>query len=272
MKRADMTFDETSPESLLAIAIGLATQAGPLAVAMRHGAASNPDTKSSPVDLVTAADKAVEAQLVSGILSARPNDSIFGEEGADNIGTTNVRWILDPIDGTTNYVYDRLDYSISIAVEVAGEVVAGVVHRPATNTMYAAAKGRGATANGTPITCSTPDNLSVSLIGTGFGYNPDRRKAQAEVLVTLLPLVRDIRRGGSAALDLCAVACGQSDAYYERGLNYWDFAAGWLIATEAGAVVTGLTTDQPDETFLIAASPTIRAPLLALLQGVVVDE
>ncbi len=262
----------TAHAELLTLATKLAYEAGPLALSMRAAAAAEPDTKSSPVDLVTAADKAVEAHLVHGILAARPDDAIVGEEGADSPGTSGVRWILDPIDGTTNYVYNRADYGISIAVEVDGEVVAGVVYQPAVGLLYAARSGAGATVNGKPISCTAPASLAVSLIATGFGYKPARRAAQGAVVAQLLPEIRDIRRAGSAALDLCAVAAGLADGYYERGLNYWDFAAGWIIATEAGAIVSGLTSDRPDETFLVAAGPTIFGPLRHKLQALVIDE
>lgn len=262
----------TADTDLLALAIRLAEDAGPTALSMRATAVADPDTKSSPVDLVTAADKAVEQQLVQGILAVRPDDAIFGEEGADSPGTSGVRWILDPIDGTTNYVYNRADYGISIAVEVDGTIEAGVVYQPASGLLYSAAKGGGATVNGEPLAVTTPQSLAVSLIATGFGYTPERRAAQGLVLAQLLPEIRDIRRAGSAALDLCAVAAGLADAYYERGLNYWDFAAGWIVATEAGATVAGLRSDRPDESFLIAASPTIFEPLRSRLQATVVDE
>ncbi len=262
----------TTHAELLALASRLAYDAGALAVSMRAGAAADPDTKSSPVDLVTAADKAVEAHLVRGILAQRPDDAIVGEEGADSPGTSGVRWILDPIDGTTNYVYNRADYGVSIAAEVDGEVVVGVVYQPAASLLYAARRGGGATVNGEPISCTTPESLGVSLIATGFGYQPERRAAQGAVIAQLLPDIRDIRRAGSAALDLCAVAAGLADGYYERGLNYWDFAAGWIIATEAGAIVSGLTSDRPDESFLVAAGPTIFDPLRRKLQATVIDE
>lgn len=237
------------------LAAALAVEAGELIESMRTEVDMTGDTKSSATDVVTAADKASEAFIMERLLAARPDDSILGEEGGDVHGTSGVRWLIDPIDGTTNYVYDIPAYSVSIAAEFQGEMVAGVVYEPKSNTCYDAAIGDGARRNGQPISCTDKDELATALVATGFGYSPERRAGQAGVLVSLLPDVRDIRRFGSAALDLCAVADGRVDAYYEKGLNPWDLAAGWLIATEAGALAGDLRGGPPSPDFVIAAGP-----------------
>jgi myo-inositol-1(or 4)-monophosphatase len=244
------------------LATGLAIEAGELVERMRadleaDGMTENAETKSSSVDLVTAADKAAEKSIIEGIISARSVDAILGEEGADRIGTSGVRWLIDPIDGTTNYVYDIPAYSVSIAAEVDGQLRVGVVYDPKNDTLFAASAGAGASRNGLPIRCSTKADLATSLVATGFGYLAERRRGQAEILLELLPQIRDIRRFGSAALDLCSVACGQVDAYFERGLNPWDLAAGALIAAEAGAAVGDLRGGLPSPTFVLGASPQL---------------
>jgi len=195
------------------------------------------DTKSSRTDMVTDIDRWVEAQLVQSILGSRPHDGILGEEGSSRPSESGVTWVIDPIDGTTNFIYDIPGYSISVAASVEGRTVAGLVHDPVRDERFRATRGGGATRNGATISVSSADDLSTALVATGFSYDSDRRRAQAGSLVTILPAVRDIRRMGGAALDLCALACGRVDAYFERGLAPWDTAAGALIASEAGAVL-----------------------------------
>ncbi|MGI9596639.1 MAG: inositol monophosphatase family protein [Acidimicrobiales bacterium] len=263
--------DRPSSTELLDLATGLAEKAGSTITEMRAGAVSSATTKSSPTDPVTAADREAEEMIVAGILEARPDDGIVGEEGTDRTGRTGVVWHIDPIDGTTNYLYDIPAYSVSIAAQVEGAVVAGVVLNPAADELYAARAGRGATRNGLPIAASTTDQLASCLVATGFGYIAERRRVQAEVIAALLPEVRDLRRFGSAALDLCAVACGRVDAYFEAGLNSWDFAAGWLIASEAGAVCDDLRDGDPSERFLMAAAPGVHRSLTTALQRLDAD-
>ena len=192
------------------------------------------DTKSSAVDVVTAADRASEELIRSRILAARPDDAIMGEEGEDHAGTSGVRWIVDPIDGTVNYLYGLPEWAVSIAVEVEGEIVAGVVVNGSTGVEYAAARGAGATRDGRPIAVRPTPPLAERLVLTGFGYQSDVRAHQAACVAALLPHVRDIRRMGSCALDLCHVADGSGDAYVEEGPNPWDYSAGGLVLTEAG--------------------------------------
>jgi myo-inositol-1(or 4)-monophosphatase len=226
-------------------------------------------TKSSPTDVVTAMDLAAE-QLISRVLGqARPADGLLGEEGGLRRGTSGLTWVVDPIDGTVNYLYRIPAYAVSVAV-VAGEphpaawrALAGCVHNPATGETWTAVQGGGAWLDGTRLRPVTAPPLASALVGTGFGYTAQRRAEQAAVVAALLPRVRDVRRIGSAALDLCAVASGRLDAYYERGLNPWDLAAGALVVTEAGGVVTGLDGRPADERMLVAAAPRLASELAA---------
>lgn len=258
-------------KELLQLAAGLAVTAGAEITEMRADAIGSASTKSSPTDPVTAADRAAEAIVVEGILAARPTDGIVGEEGAARDGSSGVTWHIDPIDGTTNYVYGIPAYGVSVAAVAGSEVIAGAVFNPVLDELYLASQGGGATLNGEAITASLCQDLPAALVATGFGYLADRRQRQASVVSALLPAVRDIRRIGSAALDLCAVACGRVDAYFEAGLNSWDFAAGWLIASEAGAVCDNLADQDPTERFLLAAAPGVHTELTNLLRELKAD-
>lgn len=216
------------------------------------------ETKSTDTDVVTEIDTWAEKLIIESISSLRPDDGFLGEEGADDAGTTGVRWVIDPVDGTTNLLYDLPGYSVSIGVEFEGTAIAGAVYDPIRSELYSAATGAGATLNDEPISVSDKSELSSALVATGFGYDPDRRRVQAETLVTVLPAVRDIRRFGGAALDLCAVAAGRVDAYFEIGIQPWDACAGSVIAAEAGAYV-----DVAELT--IVAAPGISNALIELL-------
>jgi myo-inositol-1(or 4)-monophosphatase len=252
------------PTQLLALAHRLAEEAGQLLV---DGLAKAEllGTKSTTTDLVTSMDHASERHVVAGIRAARPDDAIVGEEGTDTPGTTGVRWIIDPLDGTTNYFYGVPAYAVSIGVEVDGEVVAGVVADPSRHETFAAVRGGGATCNGRPIRCTDATTLAHALVGTGFSYEPARRARQGAVVATLLPLARDVRRFGAAALDLCWVGCGRLDGYYERGLAAWDLAAGALVAAEAGATVGDLSGGSPSTAFVLASAPQIFEDLRSVL-------
>jgi myo-inositol-1(or 4)-monophosphatase len=223
------------------------------------------ETKSTATDMVSEMDRAAEQLIVATLLAARPDDGLLGEEGAHRAGTSGVRWVIDPLDGTTNYLYHHPGFAVSIAAEHEGQAVAGVVIDVMAEDVFRATRGEGATRNGTPITVSGESNLSQALVATGFGYQVDQRRHQAAVLAHVLPDVRDIRRMGSAALDLCSVACGRVDAYYELSLSRWDFAAGALIAAEAGAEVTDLSGAFPGAAPLLAAPPALAGPLRDLL-------
>jgi myo-inositol-1(or 4)-monophosphatase len=259
------------PAELLALAVGTAREAAALVARGRATAAEHVAVKSSPVDVVTAVDKASEELVVSRLLAARPDDGVLGEEGAARTGSSGVRWVVDPIDGTVNFLYGLPAYAVSIGAEVDGVVLAGVVLNVATGELFTALAGGGAwlAAPGAPepmsLAVSEPPSLDQTLVATGFGYQAERRRAQGAAVAELLPLVRDIRRVGSSALDLCSVAAGRVDAYYELGLNPWDHAAGALIAAEAGAVLTGLPGRPFAEPMAIAAAPSISEAFVELL-------
>jgi myo-inositol-1(or 4)-monophosphatase len=254
---------------LLALAIDLAVRAGDTALAGRRGAVVDPGTKSTATDLVTAFDKAAEATIVDGLAAARPHDAIVGEEGTDRPGTSGMSWYVDPIDGTTNFVYDLPLWSTSIAAADADGMLVAVVYAPAVGELFAAIRGEGATLGGQPIRCSDRTELALALVGTGFAYAADRRREQAAILGDLIGAIRDIRRLGSAALDLCYVAAGRFDAYFETGLNRWDAAAGELIAREAGCRTGDHRGGPPRPEELLVATPAIFADLQALLAAAI---
>jgi len=244
-----------SPEQLAGLALEVARAAAALVRERAAGGVTVAATKSSDVDVVTEADRASEA-LIRGLLrERRPDDAVLGEEESESSGTSGVRWVVDPIDGTVNFLYGIPQYAVSIAAEVDAEVVAGVVLNAATGTEYVAHLTDGAavaTRDGRPIGVRAPAPLSQRLVGTGFNYDATLRGLQARAMVDLLPRVRDIRRLGSCALDLCAVADGQLDAYVEEGVNLWDHAAGGLVARAAGAT-TELTTGAGGRDIMVCA-------------------
>ncbi|MDP7551196.1 MAG: inositol monophosphatase family protein [Acidimicrobiales bacterium] len=236
-------------------------------LARRAGGSLDTNTKSSTTDLVTDADLWSENRIAELLHDARPDDAIQCEEGTTVTGTSGVRWVVDPIDGTTNFVYGHPGFSVSIGAELDGEPAVGVILDPILGDEFAAALGHGATRNGTSITVSNTTVLSEALLATGFGYQPDRRRRQAEGLVEILPRVRDIRRMGGAALDLASVACGRVDAFFERGLAPWDIAAGIVIVREAGGRVCDLSEGSPTGDLVVAAPEGILSELLSLLRS-----
>jgi myo-inositol-1(or 4)-monophosphatase len=252
--------------TLLSLATDLAREAGALALDMRLGVAVVL-AKSSPTDVVTAADHAVEEQLVERLRRARPADGLLGEEFGSVDGTSGLTWVIDPIDGTVNYLYGIPQWGVSIGVEDGDGAVVGVVYDPAKDELWQAVRGQGSTLNGRPLRCSTVTSLDQALVGTGFGYDSRRRAAQSKALPDLLPRVRDIRRLGAGSLDLCSVAAGRLDGYYEQSLSPWDLSAGTLIAREAGALVTGLRGKPPSYDLVVAAGPGVHAQLHDLLVG-----
>ncbi|UNS99417.1 inositol monophosphatase [Streptomyces tubbatahanensis] len=258
--------DDALKAELLALAREAAARAGTLLRDGRPADLGVAATKTSPIDVVTEMDLASE-KLITGYLSEhRPQDGFLGEEGASSAGTSGVRWVIDPVDGTVNYLYGRPDWSVSIAAEYRGERVVGVVAAPVRGETWHAVLGEGAFLDGRPVRCRPSPPLDQALIGTGFGYIAERRAAQAAVVRELVPQVRDIRRGGSAAIDLCDVATGRLDGYYERGLNPWDLAAGDLIAREAGASTGGRPGRPADGDLTLAASPGVFDILQPLLE------
>jgi len=242
-----------------------ARRAGALLLDGAGRARAEVSTKSTGTDMVTEMDRAAEALITEELLGARPEDGILGEEGADQAGTSGVRWVVDPLDGTTNYLYGFPGFNVSIAAEVDGQAAVGAVFDVVRQELFSAGRGLGATRDGQPIQTSEATDLGLALVGTGFSYEPERRRRQAEVLVEVLPRIRDIRRQGAAALDLCSVACGRLDAYYERGLAPWDLAAGGLIAREAGAEVTDFGGGDASAGAVVAASPGVAQALRDLL-------
>ncbi|HEX3826648.1 MAG TPA: inositol monophosphatase family protein [Sporichthyaceae bacterium] len=247
------------------IAEQVAVAAGALLVDGRGAEPLATDAKSSPTDVVTEMDRAAEQLITTGLLQLRPDDGLIGEEGTRRAGTTGVDWLVDPLDGTVNYLYGLGGWAVSVAALVGGESVAGVVHVPNVGETFAAVRGGGATCNGHPLRLGPGPSLDQALVATGFGYAAARRANQAAVLQSVLPAVRDIRRFGACAVDLCLVATGRVDAYFERGVQPWDHAAGSLIATEAGALFAGLCGRPPSDRFVLAAPPAVFGPLHDLL-------
>ncbi|MEH0936532.1 inositol monophosphatase family protein [Micromonospora psammae] len=259
-----MTRSAPAPRELLEIAIEVARDAAATAYRMRAEGVSVAATKSTATDVVTAADRAVERQVLDALAKLRPDDSVLGEEyggGEAGDAASGVRWIVDPIDGTVNYLYGLPHCAVSLAAEVDGEVVAGVVRNLMTGEEWTATAGGGAWRDGQRLRCSTETDLGQALVATGFGYDPARRSHQARVIAELIPHVRDIRRLGAAALDLCLAAEGRVDAYYEKGLAAWDQAAGGLVASEAGLRVAGLGGLPAGPDLVIAAPAALFAPL-----------
>ena len=209
--------------------------------------------------MVSAADRDAEALIRRGLREARPEDGLLGEEGSQRDSDSGRQWIVDPLDGTTNFLYGIPQWAVSIALEGA----LGVIFDPVRDELFAAVQGSGATLNGEPLRMGAPPPLSTALVATGFGYDPERRGRQAAVLGRVLPRVRDIRRAGAAALDLSWLAAGRLDGYYERGLQAWDWAAARIVVVEAGGAVADL---EPDPHGLAAAHPGLLPDLLELLR------
>ena len=260
------------PEPLLAFMQEVAWAAGSLARSYRESVDLRVTaTKSSPTDVVTEADIAVEAQIRDAVARERPEDGVVGEEGDDRSGSSGLRWVVDPIDGTVNYLYGHVRYAVSIGVEDEHGAIAAVVHAPVTGETWTALRGGGAWLNGGPVATSECTSLANALVGTGFGYRADRRARQAEVLAHVLPVVRDVRRAAAASLDLCDVSCGRLDGFYEQRLQPWDVAAGRLVVTEAGGLVTGLSGRPPSERFVVAAGAGLHPILTTLLTSLDAD-
>lgn len=271
----DDATTEPSPDlcdELLALATAIAGHVATHLAEVRSSRVLTTATKSTATDMVTDMDLWSEREIVGRLRAARPHDAIVGEEGTAHDGGSGVRWIVDPVDGTTNYLYGHPGYSVSIGAEIDGRLAVGVVADPTLDDLFAARAGGGATRNGRPIAASPQQELSLALVGTGFGYRPERRAAQGAALARVLPRVRDIRRMGGAALDLCSVACGRLDAFYEYGLAPWDVAAGAVIATEAGALVTDLAGRPTLGPMVVAAPRALHGPLCTLLREVGADD
>ncbi len=261
------------PGELLELARATAVEAGEM-LADRSGRAVVVSTKSSPTDIVTEMDRAAERLIRDRLGAKRPDDAILGEEGGQTGEGAVVRWVVDPLDGTVNYLYDLPDWAVSIAAEVSGQIVAGAICVPRRDALYYATAGGGAwrvslsdgdSAVAQALACNAHVPLERALIATGFGYDPGRRTVQGQVVGAVLPRVRDIRRNGACAVDLCSLAAGQVDGYYERGVQYWDIAAGSLIAREAGAIVAGLAGKQAGPAMTVGGGPALFTELHDLL-------
>lgn len=227
-----------------------------------EGPASGVEQKSSRTDLVSDADKDAEALIRDLLATERPDDGLLAEEGSHSDASSDRRWVVDPLDGTTNYLYRFPAWNVSVALEDGQGSLVGVVHDPLRGETFTAVRGGGSFLDGRPLAITPPSGLDTALVATGFGYSPERRAAQAELLTRVLPQVRDIRRAGAAALDLCWLAAGRVDAYYERGLNHWDWAAASLVVSEAGGEVRALE-GEPEG--LMACAPEIADGLFELV-------
>ena len=226
------------------------------------------DEKSGVFDFATQMDHESEKLIVSEILAARPDDGLIGEEGANRESKSGVTWVIDPIDGTVNYLYDIPGWCISIAAKDRDGGLAGVVYSPATQSLWKAHRGGGAFLNGNPIKCNDPVALNRALVGSGFAYDLEKRKIQAALIARLLPEIRDLRRLGACAVDMCHVASGSLDAYFEAGVNEWDYAAAGLIATEAGAMISidkGIWNGEKN--MVIVAGPALHPALSAQIRA-----
>jgi myo-inositol-1(or 4)-monophosphatase len=255
-RHADLALTELAEAALLA--------AGAAASILAAGrAASGVTTKISPTDMVSDVDRACEEAVVAVLRRLRPDDEILGEEGASRAGTSGVRWVVDPLDGTTNFLFGLPQFCVSVAAEAGGRRLAGVVMDPSRRETWLAVSGHGAFLDGRPCRVAEGrSTLATALVATGFGYRAERRRWQAEVAARVIPAVRDVRRFGSAALDLCWTGAGRFDAYYEWGLNPWDLSAGALVAAEAGAVV-----EVVGSRLVVAAPPSLFDPLCQLLES-----
>lgn len=251
---------------LLDIARDIAVEAGELAASMRSAGISVASTKSSQLDIVTQADTKVEALIRQRLKDLRPEDAFLGDESGDDTGTSDITWIVDPIDGTVNYLYGSPNYAVSIAATVptpdgVGQAVAGCVYAPALNAQYTAALGQPAHLNGMQISVNKDVPLDRALVATGFTYDLAKRDRQKRTVAELVPHIRDFRMVGTASLDICAVAAGIVDAHYMRGLPIWDYAAAALIATQAGAFVGGLGKTPPSADLILVANPELAKAL-----------
>lgn len=252
--------ERTAADELLALALRVAREAG--ALLMDRPATLEVSSKSVAIDISTQMDHASEKHIVTALLAARPDDGLIGEEGAARPSTSGITWVIDPVDGTVNYLYGLPGWNVSIAAKDGDGPLVGVVHAPTINSTWTGIRGGGAFFNGSPIRCNDPIELNRALIGTGFAYDVHERVEQGRVIAALLPQIRDLRRIGAAAVDLCYVAMGAFDGYFEAGLKEWDAAAGGLIATEAGA---RLTTNSAGITFCAGAA--LHPYLVAAIEG-----
>lgn len=253
-------------EELLEVAEAAARSAGELLLERFRAPARGVDAKSTPTDLVSDADRDAEALILKHVERDRPDDGVLAEEGGGRRARSGFTWVVDPLDGTVNFLFGIAAWAVSIAVEDDAGTLVGIVRQPALGETFRAVRGGGATLNGIPIRVSEREDLETALIGTGFAYDARARAAQADLVRKVLPRVRDIRRAGSAALDLAAVACGRLDAVYESPMEPWDRAAGVLLIQEAGGIVTDLPAPMGLSTGVVAANPILHPKLESLVK------
>jgi myo-inositol-1(or 4)-monophosphatase len=263
-------MEETRPVdggALLSTAVAAAISAGEMLLLGRQNGSVTIDTKASPDDLVTNLDRACESLIVGLLTRDRPDDGVLGEEGGERPGRSGVRWIVDPLDGTANYVHGHPSFAVSIAAEVDGSTIAGVVHDPSRRETFSALRGAGAWCDGERLLITGQGDLQTALLGTGFSHDRTVRTRQSRLLARLTGRVLDVRASGSAALDLCWVAAGRLGVYYESDTRHWDRAAGVLVALEAGAWVGDLDCGPPSDRMVIAGAPKPAQELRKLLKA-----
>ncbi len=243
----------------------LARESGDMALQGRKSGPLTATTKSSPIDMVTKYDKASEALITAGLARIRPDDAIIGEEGASRDGTSGITWHIDPIDGTTNFYFDLPMWAVSIGAVDEHGPLAGAVYVPALGEMFSGARNEGATLNGSPISVRNNTDIADALVCTGYSYRISEREVHAKRVADIVMKVRDLRRFGAAAVDLCFVACGRLDAYFEEHLHTWDLVAGQVIATEAGAIVTDYVGDTVRPEQVLASTPGVHKDLIHLI-------
>jgi myo-inositol-1(or 4)-monophosphatase len=248
------------------LASRLAVAAGEFVLEGRTHGVKSASSKSSDTDIVTEFDRASERMIVEGLLAERPDDALVGEEGTNSAGESGVGWLIDPIDGTTNFLYDLPGYAVSIAAVTDDGTLAGAVYVPAAHELFTAVAGQGALLNGVPIGCGKTATLDKALVATGFSYLVERRREQGQRFAALIPQVRDVRRFGAASTDLCHLACGRLDVYYEQWLAPWDWAAGELIAREAGCRTGGFDGGPLGHSELLASNSVLFPQMVELLR------
>lgn len=252
---------------LLDLAVEAAHSAGALLLTHFRKPAEGVESKTTPTDLVSDADKVSETLILDLISSTRPDDGILSEEGGGDSSTSGLTWVVDPLDGTVNFLFGIPVWSVSIAVEDQAGGVVGVVHQPTTGETFTATRGGGTYLDGTAVHVSDRTDLANALVGTGFAYDARARETQAQIATRVLPKARDIRRAGSAALDLAALSCGRLDAFYEAPMERWDKAAGILLITEAGGVVSELPAPFGLSPGVVAGNRALHDQLRGLVQG-----
>jgi len=257
-----------TPDDLLTLAVSAATAAGDMLLDRFDGPMQGVSAKSTPTDLVSDADREAERLLMSIIQKERPDDGIVGEEGGASESTSGVTWVIDPLDGTVNFLFRIPVWAVSVAAEDEDGPMAAVVLNPSAGETFVARRGGGAQLNSEPIHVSDRKDLATALVGTGFSYDAKAREVQADIFRRVLPSVRDVRRAGSAALDLCSVSCGRLDGLYEAPMERWDKAAGLLILQEAGGTWSEMPPPLPEMTpGVIASNPALANDLRALVLG-----